>query len=71
MEKVWTDERVERLIALLEERRQNKSLFHPTMPAWHNSLANAAIAIRVPCELSMIVGLGAWQPNLYNNNKAK
>ena len=30
MAKVWTDERVERLIALLEERQQNKSLFHPT-----------------------------------------
>ena len=30
-------ERVERLIALLEERRQNKSLYHPTTPAWHYS----------------------------------
>ena len=29
----WSGERVERLIALLEERRQNKSLFHPTTPA--------------------------------------
>ena len=29
----WSGERGERLIVLLEERRQNKSLFHPTMPA--------------------------------------
>ena len=29
----WSGERVEHLIALLEERRQNKSLYHPTTPA--------------------------------------